>query len=538
MRFAVHALLVAACLAAAPAVAQAPDDTATAPPARAPATGIAVLDCEPEIPAPEHACLVRVPPTGRLIEDGEDGTEVLAVSGEAALAPVFVGAGDAAFPDGLNAASTLILVDLTPGPRAGRRAAFDREIALTKRLLAQLPGDERIGIYGFDEGYRQIAPFQSDRAAIEAALDGIELTGNNTLLRGGLEKAIATLSADAPSIVKRLIVVSDGDDEAGLSAGEVTALRDAADDAGIQIVSLGFFWRAVGSAENAPGRQLMESLARGPFGVFVGADLVGESAAATDRLTEDAEAEIDALGAALARSAAESRFIALTENPRSADVAAVIETPRLGSPDAMERRRYEARLTVASAPPAEEEPPVVAEDEPTGVGFPVIAALVAVGLLSLAAVAFLLLRRSDPSPGMAAAPAGGGSPDIDFGGGADTNAGPDRGGDTAIAEIGRTAAVIPAQVAFLLRQGGGERFTINAPRTTIGRAPGNDIVLPEAEVSANHAVITVSRAGIMTLSDTGSTNGTFRNGKKITTAELEPGDALTFGTSAFVIKEA
>lgn len=68
-------------------------------------------------------------------------------------------------------------------------------------------------------------------------------------------------------------------------------------------------------------------------------------------------------------------------------------------------------------------------------------------------------------------------------------------------------------------------FSLAKGELTIGRNPGNDILIENAGVSRRHAVIkwTGDRA---TVEDMGSANGTFVNGKKITTHDLHDGDEV------------
>ena len=64
---------------------------------------------------------------------------------------------------------------------------------------------------------------------------------------------------------------------------------------------------------------------------------------------------------------------------------------------------------------------------------------------------------------------------------------------------------------------------------TLGRSPGNAIVLDDALVSQAHARL-VHRHDGWWLEDLGSTNGTFVNGKPIAgLTRVSPGDVLGFG---------
>ena len=65
---------------------------------------------------------------------------------------------------------------------------------------------------------------------------------------------------------------------------------------------------------------------------------------------------------------------------------------------------------------------------------------------------------------------------------------------------------------------------------TIGRYPENDIVITDAIVSRKHCFIT-SEGEVVILTDLGSTNGTYVNGKKINQKSiLADGDTITIGT--------
>src|SRR6188474_96326 len=71
--------------------------------------------------------------------------------------------------------------------------------------------------------------------------------------------------------------------------------------------------------------------------------------------------------------------------------------------------------------------------------------------------------------------------------------------------------------AIVITEKGGEqrRIVFNKPEVTIGRVQGNDIVLPKGNVSKRHARI-VLKDGKFIIVDLKSTNGTYVNGRKIT----------------------
>ncbi len=77
----------------------------------------------------------------------------------------------------------------------------------------------------------------------------------------------------------------------------------------------------------------------------------------------------------------------------------------------------------------------------------------------------------------------------------------------------------------------GKAFKLAKDTVSIGRAPGNDIVLTDRAVSQKHAAITVSDFGC-TLKDVGSRYGTGLNGKKIAAEQpLKDGDEIIVGNT-------
>ena len=71
---------------------------------------------------------------------------------------------------------------------------------------------------------------------------------------------------------------------------------------------------------------------------------------------------------------------------------------------------------------------------------------------------------------------------------------------------------------------------------SIGRGPETQIILVEDMVSRRHARI-VSQDGTLTITDLGSTNGTFVNSARVQFAALKDGDRVAIGTTLFVVNE-
>ena len=69
-------------------------------------------------------------------------------------------------------------------------------------------------------------------------------------------------------------------------------------------------------------------------------------------------------------------------------------------------------------------------------------------------------------------------------------------------------------------------------RVNVGRVADNELALEHPSVSKIHATLMLNREGTLLVADTGSTNGTFINGRRIAYGEarqIEDGDVVGFG---------
>ena len=69
-------------------------------------------------------------------------------------------------------------------------------------------------------------------------------------------------------------------------------------------------------------------------------------------------------------------------------------------------------------------------------------------------------------------------------------------------------------------------------RLSVGRVSDNELSLNDASVSKIHAALMMNQQGTLLVADTGSTNGTFINGRRISYGEarqIEDGDVVGFG---------
>jgi hypothetical protein len=75
-------------------------------------------------------------------------------------------------------------------------------------------------------------------------------------------------------------------------------------------------------------------------------------------------------------------------------------------------------------------------------------------------------------------------------------------------------------------------FIPGGRRLSVGRVTDNELTLNDPSVSKIHAALTMNQQGTLLVADTGSTNGTFINGRRISYGEarqIEDGDVVGFG---------
>lgn len=113
------------------------------------------------------------------------------------------------------------------------------------------------------------------------------------------------------------------------------------------------------------------------------------------------------------------------------------------------------------------------------------------------------------------------------------------------ARVAKNGVAIPAaappmpdiEVVARITMPGGTRevpliFKPGGKRLNVGRAADNELTLNDSSVSKIHAALLMTGEGTLLVADTGSTNGTYINGRRISYGEsrlLEDGDVVGFG---------
>jgi pSer/pThr/pTyr-binding forkhead associated (FHA) protein len=93
------------------------------------------------------------------------------------------------------------------------------------------------------------------------------------------------------------------------------------------------------------------------------------------------------------------------------------------------------------------------------------------------------------------------------------------------------------QVVLVMFRADGERRSFSVVRdiTVLGRREDCDLRIPLGDVSRKHCRIIRSGDNVR-LEDLGSSNGTLRNGERITSVDLQPGDTIVLGPVTFVVQ--
>jgi hypothetical protein len=96
------------------------------------------------------------------------------------------------------------------------------------------------------------------------------------------------------------------------------------------------------------------------------------------------------------------------------------------------------------------------------------------------------------------------------------------------------AALARARAALRLRAAAPllDPSQLAAGRIVIGRSAACELVLADDTVSRRHALLELDR-GAWRLTDLGSSNGTWVNGRRAAEVEVRPGDELQFGAARF-----
>lgn len=94
----------------------------------------------------------------------------------------------------------------------------------------------------------------------------------------------------------------------------------------------------------------------------------------------------------------------------------------------------------------------------------------------------------------------------------------------------------PVETVLRVVEFGRERVFEGTAPLVIGRDRDAQLVLPDSEVSRRHARLETQNSTVY-VRDMGSSNGTFLNGRRLTSAiEIREGDAIDVGTTRVIVE--
>ncbi len=389
-----------------------------------------------------------------------------------------------AAPAGPAPADVAVLLDTSGSLRP---EDLEATRALARAVFAALPPGSRLAVLSFDDESRVLQAATADPEAVDRALATATRAGRYTALHDALFDA-SRLLRDSDAQRRAILLLSDGRDE-----NSAVNVED-----GLQIAQ----------AEAIP--------------VFaVGLGRVDEKS--LRRIAKLTDGRYEPLAAA-----------------RGEDVAGLI-----------------AQLPARAARPAEPAAtPTVPQGGPAEPGASSPVGLERIGAAALAALGFALAvgalvmwRRQNaapPAPRPPAPPpvrgvaATGGMPARDTGSTLPSLSGPrpdaEREGATLLTRLpqvgGAGGTVVLKQTPMLrVKNGPGAGLLLELSEQTaisLGRSPGNDIVLEDDAVSGQHARIRAEE-GVFVVHDLQSTNGTFVNERRVARHELQNNDVLRLG---------
>jgi Ca-activated chloride channel homolog len=149
----------------------------------------------------------------------------------------------------------------------GNAKLVEHAKTVVKDWIAQLQGDDTVGVYAFKGGAAtELSPFMVDHGAVSNAVDGIATAGNTkTALFDLVRMAIDAASAQ-PSGRRVLVIFSDGSDTISSSVVD-TAIQDAK-DANLVIYTVGLR-SDFNLAPDREGSKLLRQLAQETGGEYL-----------------------------------------------------------------------------------------------------------------------------------------------------------------------------------------------------------------------------------------------------------------------------
>jgi hypothetical protein len=339
---------------------------------------------------------------------------------------------------------------------------------LVEEVVASLPEGSEVAVIGFDDVADLLLPWTTDRAAAVAAAVELGAAGRFTSLHDAIFDA-SRYQSEAVGERRAILLVSDGLDE-----NSALTLEDGVDTArelGIPVYTYGL---------GRVRERVLRRIAKLTDGDYFAAGAAGRDVAA--RILERTPSRAAEVASAAAAPAA-------TE-PRGEGAS--------GLPRLLSRGVFWTGWAIA--------------------------AILAVGSVVAFAIA---LRRRPQEPAWGYGPSGA------------TGLEPEQAPATTLVErldsmkdVDSPTMVLTLKPLLHVMRGpdSGRFFEMSLESAvSIGRAPGNDVVLSDRAVSSQHCRVRPTLKGEFELFDLDSTNGTWVNARRIGRHPLAPGDLVKVG---------
>ena len=110
--------------------------------------------------------------------------------------------------------------------------------------------------------------------------------------------------------------------------------------------------------------------------------------------------------------------------------------------------------------------------------------------------------------------------------------------EDSLPELSPLAPYKRYSLAVILGANAGQIFPVTQPRIVLGRGVNCDIQLQDSEISRRHAMLEI-KGDAATVSDLGSTNGTFVDGVRVRSKTVEAHQEFSLGTTTlmFIVTE-
>jgi VWFA-related protein len=399
----------------------------------------------------------------------------------------------------------VVLAIDTSGSARGKVIKHAREAAF--EFVEGLGENDLVAIVDFNDQEHIISEFTSDKETLKKAIEGLKVSGTRTTLYDAIYKSLEMASRPALPFRRVVIVLSDGKDE-----GSALTISDGIAKA--QASNIPVYTIGLGSkVDNKP----LARISRLTGGISLLAPTSADLATLYDMISEQLK----------------NQYI-LTYVSSSINGDGQQHTLGL-SVDIGDSIFKDERVFTA--------PKTTATTMGTWIWIAVVVLIIMIIILIIVVVTRTRASgglKGESSPGSATISESMTIIDSEMG-----------GDETVMQSIRREGGAHPPDKTIIMKGMGedfvsawieitkgpdkGKSFNLKEERTKIGRSGACEISLYDDTISREQAVI-VNEDGKYRLTDLASANGTFVDGKKITTRVIKDGDKIGFGNTEVVLK--